>query len=127
MNFKGSFGSTTDWKDLVARNGRLLRARCPRYPPTMETFPQIPEWVQLEHQVQTILTEQEIHGWTFNKDAAWQLASTLKGELREIESSLRRRHPYVAGAEFTPKRNNSRQGYEAGRTLYSTKRVQPYI
>ena len=91
----------------------------------METFPQIPEWVQLEHQVQTILTEQEIHGWTFNKDAAWQLASTLKGELREIESSLRRRHPYVAGAEFTPKRNNSRQGYEAGAPFTRLKEFNP--
>ena len=61
----------------------------------MASLPKIPEWVQLEHQVQTILTEQELHGWQFNKDAAWKLASTLKEELREIESSLRRRHPLV--------------------------------
>ena len=38
----------------------------------MGTFPKIPEWVQLEHQVQTILTQQELHGWRFDEAAAWQ-------------------------------------------------------
>ena len=76
----------------------------------METFPQIPEWVQLEHQVQTILTQQEIHGWRFSSDAAWEFASTLREELREIEATLLRKHPYVEGAEFTPKRDNRTQG-----------------
>jgi hypothetical protein len=71
-------------------------------------FP-LPEWVSLEHQVQTILTQQEIHGWRFDEQAAWELTSTLREELQEIEESLRRQHPYVQGAEFTPKRDNSPQ------------------
>ena len=29
----------------------------------MASFPALPEWVSLEHEVQQILTEQEIHGW----------------------------------------------------------------
>ena len=91
----------------------------------MASLPKIPEWVQLEHQVQTILTEQELHGWQFNKDAAWQLASTLKKELREIEGSLRRRHPFVHGGEFTPKRNNSRQGYVEGAPITRLKEFNP--
>ena len=61
----------------------------------MEALPALPEWVSLEHQVAEILTQQELHGWRFNEHAAWQLTSTLTQELREIEETLRRRHPYV--------------------------------
>ena len=80
----------------------------------MATLQPLPDWVALEHQVQTILTEQEIHGWKFDTASAWELASTLQRELRETEESLRRQHPYVAGAEFNPKRNNRTQGYVEG-------------
>ena len=91
----------------------------------MATLQPLPDWVALEHQVQTILTEQEIHGWKFDTAAAWQLASTLQGELRETEESLRRQHPYVAGAEFTPKRNNSTQGYVEGASFTRLKELNP--
>jgi len=80
----------------------------------METLPALPEWVALEHQVQQILTEQEIHGWAFDENAAWQLASSLTRELRETEELLRNRHPFVRGSEFTPKRDNRTQGYVKG-------------
>ena len=80
----------------------------------METLSPLPEWVSLEHEVQQILTNQEIHGWRFNEQAAWKLASTLRAELRETEETLLRRHPYVAGAEFNPKRNNRTSGYVKG-------------
>ena len=80
----------------------------------METLPALPEWVTLEHEVQQILTEQEIHGWAFDENAAWQLASSLTRELRETEELLRNRHPFVRGSEFTPKRDNRTQGYVKG-------------
>ena len=80
----------------------------------MASFPTVPEWVALEHQVQQILTEQEIHGWAFDENAAWELASTLRQELRETEELLRNRHPFVRGSEFTPKRDNRTQGYVKG-------------
>ena len=91
----------------------------------MAPFPQIPEWVQLEHRVQEILTQQEIHGWRFDESAAWQLASALRQELQEAEEALRRRHPYLAGAEFTPKRNNSTQGYVAFSPFTRLKELNP--
>ena len=91
----------------------------------MHTLYPLPEWVSLEHQVQTILTQQELHGWRFDEAAAWELTSALTGELREIEESLRRQHPYVQGAEFTPKRNNSRQGYVEGASLTRLKDLNP--
>ena len=64
----------------------------------------LPAWVQMEHEVAQILTNQEIHGWKFDSDAAWLFASALREELRTLEETLRGRHPYVAGAEFTPRK-----------------------
>ena len=46
----------------------------------MQTFPQIPDWVTLEHQVAQILTQQEIHGWYFDELSARKLESTLRTE-----------------------------------------------
>ena len=91
----------------------------------MATLQPLPDWVALEHQVQTILTEQELHGWKFDTQAAWQLASTLQAVLRETEESLRRQHPYVAGTEFTPKRNNRTQGYVAFSPFTRLKELNP--
>ena len=89
----------------------------------MEALPTLPEWVSLEHQVAQILTNQEIHGWRFDSDVAWVFASSLREELRTLEATLRRKHPYVAGAKFTPKRANRRQGYEAGASLTRLKEL----
>ena len=91
----------------------------------MEPFHSLPEFVTLEHQVQTILTQQEQHGWHFDTDAARQFALALTSELREIEETLRRRHPFVDGGEWTPKRNNSRQGYVEGASLCRLKETNP--
>lgn len=87
------------------------------------SLPKIPEWVDLEHKVQLILTEQEIHGWRFDEAAAWKLESTLRQELRDTEEILRRKHSFVAGTEFTPKRNNSTQGYIQGATFTKLKEI----
>ena len=91
----------------------------------MQTLPQIPEWVSLEHQVAQILTEQELHGWRFDEHAAQQLESALRTEYETITQVLRKRFPYVAGKEFTPKRNNSRQGYIEGCTFTKLKDFNP--
>ena len=91
----------------------------------METFHSLPEWVQVEHRVAEILTQQEIHGWQFDERAAWELASTLRTELEETERLLRYRHPFVRGSEFTPKRNNKTAGYIAGATSTRLKELNP--
>ena len=91
----------------------------------MRPLPQIPEWVRLEHEVAQILTEQELHGWYFDQHAAWQLASTLRKELEETIALLRDRHPYVAGSEFTPKRNNGPSGYVKDATFTRLKETNP--
>ncbi len=91
----------------------------------METFPTIPEWITLEHQVAEILTQQEIHGWYFDERAARELESTLRREYEETTQLLRNRHPFVKGSEFTPKRANSRTGYVEGATLTKLKDFNP--
>jgi len=91
----------------------------------METFPTIPEWITLEHQVAEILTQQEIHGWYFDEQAARKLESTLRREYEETTQLLRDRHPFVKGSEFTPKRANSRTGYVEGATLTKLKDFNP--
>ncbi len=91
----------------------------------METFHSLPEWVSLEHRVQEILTQQEIHGWRFDEPAAWQLTSTLRQELSDTEELLRRKHPYVRGGEFTPKRDNRTQGYVKGAPITRLKEFNP--
>jgi len=91
----------------------------------LETLHTIPEWISLEHRVQEILTQQEIHGWRFDESAAWQLTSTLEQELRDTEEVLRRRHPYVRGGEFTPKRDNRTQGYVKGAPITRLKEFNP--
>ena len=80
----------------------------------MRTLPPIPGWVQMEHQVAQILTQQQIYGWYFNESEARSLESALRKELEETTRLLRRQHPFVAGALFTPKRNNRTQGYVEG-------------
>ena len=91
----------------------------------MEAFPPLPEWVQLETQVAQILTEQELHGWYFDEQAAWKLASSLRSEYERIDSLLRKRHPFIPGEEFTPKRPNKTRGYVAGATFTKLKDFNP--
>ena len=91
----------------------------------MRPLPPLPEWVALEHTVAKILSEQERHGRYFDERAAWQLTSSLQQELQDLEKVLRKRHPYVAGVEFTPKRNNKTSGYIEGATFTRLKELSP--
>ena len=91
----------------------------------MQTFPPIPEWVSLEHQVAQILTQQELHGWYFDEPKARSLESALRKELEDTTRILREQHPFVAGALFTPKRNNRTQGYIEGAPFTRLKELNP--
>jgi DNA polymerase I-like protein with 3'-5' exonuclease and polymerase domains len=85
----------------------------------------LPDFIKLELDVATILTEQELHGWTFDEPAAWELESTLRQELEGLTQLLRNRYPYVADREFTPKRPNRTTGYVAGAPLTKLKEFSP--
>tara|TARA_B100001063_G_scaffold239797_1_gene263862 strand:+ start:4927 stop:6162 length:1236 start_codon:yes stop_codon:yes gene_type:complete len=68
----------------------------------------------MEHQAAQILQIQEEHGWQFDEAAAWELASSLEEELRQLSRVLQQRHPYVPTSTFTPSRNDSSRGYIKG-------------
>ena len=91
----------------------------------MRPLPPLPEWVQMEHQVAYILQQQEENGWYFDERGAQELESTLRRELEETTRVLREQYPYCAGALFTPKRDNSRQGYIKGAELQRLKEFNP--
>ena len=91
----------------------------------MSTFPPLPDWVQLEHQVAHILQQQEQHGWYFDESSARKLEQTLRGELEETTDILRRKYAFVAGSVFTPKRNNRTQGYIQGSSFTKLKQLNP--
>lgn len=91
----------------------------------MRPLSSLPEWVALEHTVAQILSEQERHGWYFDERSAWLLTSALQQELQDLEKVLRQRHPYVAGSEFTPKRNNKTSGYIEGASFTRLKELNP--
>ena len=91
----------------------------------MDTLPEIPEWVKLEHQVAKLLTNQEQHGWQFDTRAAQELTLQLQQDLRETKDDLLRRHPYVDGGSFTPKRNNGVTGYVKGAEFCKLKELNP--
>ena len=91
----------------------------------MRPLPPLPDWLQLEHQVAHILTEQENHGWFFDEPAARELESALRREYEETCEILRNRHPFVSGPLFTPKRNNRTKGYVAGATFTKLKDLNP--
>jgi len=91
----------------------------------MQTLPQIPEWVTLEHQVAQILTNQEIHGWYFDERSARELESSLRKEYEETTRLLRNRHPFVAGSVFSPRRDNRSRGYVCGAEFTRLKELNP--
>ena len=91
----------------------------------MQTFPPLPDWVKLEHQVAQLLTQQEIHGWHFDERSARELESSLRREYEETCAILRHRYPYIGGSIFTPKRNNRTQGYVAGASFTKLKELNP--
>ena len=91
----------------------------------MRPLPPLSDWLKLEHQVATILTEQENHGWFFDEPAARSLESALRREYEETSELLRNRHPFVSGPLFTPKRANRTRGYVAGATFTKLKDLNP--
>ena len=58
----------------------------------MRPLPPLPEWVQMEHQVAKILTQQEIHGWHFDESSARELESSLRKEYEAVSYTHLRAH-----------------------------------
>jgi DNA polymerase-1 len=73
----------------------------------------------LDNHFQHIMSRQERQGFAFNEGAANEMYADLQSQLKTIEKELRDviRPFYKRGAIFTPKRDNTKSGYVAGRSL----------
>lgn len=91
----------------------------------MESFLQIPEYIQLEHDVAQLLQDQEEYGMCFDETAGEQLAMSLMSESNKLKKDITDTYPFVPGGEFTPKRDNQTQGYVAGATMTRLKETNP--
>jgi len=87
--------------------------------------PELPEFLKLEHQVAQILTQQELHGWYFDEQHAYELENQLRRELDRLANDLRSLYPFVSGGTFTPKRANRTSGYVEGCELERLKDLNP--
>jgi DNA polymerase I-like protein with 3'-5' exonuclease and polymerase domains len=70
--------------------------------------------VAMEHDCARIMAIQERYGWPFDVKAGEQLESVLRSESEQLAAELRYAFPYVAGKQFTPKRDNVGLGYRKG-------------
>ena len=77
----------------------------------MESFPQIPEPVILEHRIAEMMQDQKRVGWPFNVQKAQELENTLLNRLQELREATEALCTYVPGNLFIPKRDNKKQGY----------------
>ena len=50
----------------------------------MESFPEIPEAVRLEHDIATLMASQEAVGWPFDVRKAQELENTLLNRLESL-------------------------------------------
>ena len=91
----------------------------------METFPEIPEAVQLEHSVAELMAAQEAVGWPFNVRKAQELENTLLTSLESLRECAGGLCYAVPGNLFTPKRDNKTQGYVAGAEMQRLKDFNP--
>ena len=91
----------------------------------MRALPPFNDSCRLEHRVAEILTQQEIHGWTFNEQKSLELESHLRREMEKLTELLRKEWTLIGGALFTPKRDNSTQGYFAGAEFQRLKEFNP--
>lgn len=86
---------------------------------------QYSDCINTEHAVAHRMSWQERMGFPFDVAAAQQLESKLRTELDAISEEMRNTFLFVNGGLFTPKRNNSTQGYFEGSTMCKLKEFSP--
>jgi len=126
---KGEFGKTCDWKvysremeDYCEQDVRVTTKLVQMFRPKVNLYTD-PIW--LEHECQRIMAEQEQSGFPFDVEAAQRLENKLRSEIEKLSDEMTSKYMYVQGAEFTPKRDNKRQGYVANCPFTKLKDFNP--
>ena len=129
LNFyKGSFGETTDWSEWSAE----MQEYCERDVELNYLFYQkileknySENSIQLEHEFQKCIINQESHGFLFNTDEANQLTQKLQARRSELNDELQKIFPPYEKDDgvFIPKRDNKTKGYKVGIPVERTKTI----
>ena len=128
---KSEFGKSLagDWStytpemlEYCAQDVVVSCAVAKMFEPKLETYKGC---IDTEHKVAALMAWQEREGFPFDVAAAQQLESKLRTELDAISDEMRNTFLFVNGGLFTPKRNNSTQGYFEGSAMCKLKEFSP--
>lgn len=122
-NHKGEYGQREDawaaWSpDMQSYCEQDVRVTCALWRLLASKHPDARS-VELEHEFQRVLFQQEQTGFPFDEEAAHALHARLVGERLRLEEEFSRLFPpwWRQGKEFTPTADNRRHHYVAGAAL----------
>jgi len=128
--FKGGYGKkenawafwTPDMSTYCIQDVKVtykLYERLKKNPLSQECF-------ELEHEVATIIAQQQINGFLFNTKLAEELTAKLAVRRTELKQQLHNTFPpwYIGKGEFIPKRDNRKSGYVAGAPMTKIELVE---
>jgi len=81
--------------------------------------------IDLEHEAQWLMAQQERNGFPFDTKAAEAFEVTLRSRYAILDAKLRRMVPEIPDNVFVPKRNNKTKGYIAGVPIQRHKDFNP--
>lgn len=122
---KGDFSETTDWQEwseaMCSYNRQDVVVTKALYDLIYKQH-YSEEAINLEHQFQKIIFQQEQNGFPFDERKASEYYSALCAERERILSVVQQAFPPVdRGSYFTPKRDNRAKGYKAGQQIWRPK------
>ncbi len=101
-------GDYHDWSNLnddmieyCKRDVEVTEAVHKRLTQQMSCF--TPESIELEHQVQFIVHQQELNGWVLDSTLARQLCATFKEKMNDIEEVLQKKFPPIVHKRVSEK------------------------
>lgn len=89
----------------------------------LQQYPQ--KAIELEHQAQWLMSQQERNGFCFDVDKAQALLKTLQLREADLRNNLRMQVPAIPDKVFVPKRDNKTKGYVKGVPVQRYKDFNP--
>lgn len=81
--------------------------------------------IKMEHDIQWLMTKQELNGFPFDIKKAQELEAQLRARQAVIQYDLLRKAPQIPDKLFVPKKDNSKLGYKKGIPIQRYKELNP--
>lgn len=81
--------------------------------------------MELEHQIQWLMSQQERNGFPFDVEKAKELEIVLRSRWAVLDAELRKEVPQIPDKVFVPKRDNKKLGYQKGVPIQRYKDFNP--